>query len=85
MSTTNYKLTVRSANGCISSDSVVVVVSQVGLGAVLQGQLIYDNSSQTPLREGTVTLMPILPHQPFYNNPNRPHSKKRSGRISKKK
>jgi hypothetical protein len=49
-------LQVQAASGCFSLDTVVVVVSQAGQGVVLQGQLIYDNPGQTPMREGMITL-----------------------------
>lgn len=64
LSTTTYTLKVRSGNGCIASDTIVVVVTSAGQGRVLQGQLIYDNDDQTPIREGTVTLEPMIPPQP---------------------
>jgi hypothetical protein len=56
LSTTTYMLQVQAASGCFSLDTVVVVVSQAGQGVVLQGQLIYDNPGQTPMREGMITL-----------------------------
>ncbi|MFM7586189.1 MAG: hypothetical protein ACKO6M_04130, partial [Bacteroidota bacterium] len=66
-STTTYILNVRSTDGCHSSDTVVVVVAPGGQGAVLQGQLIYDNASQTPLRTGTVRLETITAPPPIPN------------------
>ena len=66
-STTTYILNVRSTVGCHSSDTVVVVVAPGGQGAVLQGQLIYDNASQTPLRTGVVRLETVAAPLPISN------------------
>lgn len=70
LSTTTYILSVQTSAGCRSIDSVVVVVSQFNQGAVLQGQLIYDNPGQTPIREGRVILMPLSAPIPVSNNDN---------------
>ena len=82
-STTTYILKVRTLYGCFASDTVVVVVAPGGQGAVLQGQLIYDNASQTPLRTGTVRLETIAAPPPIPNGVNRYLVKGLRNRVSK--
>ena len=82
-STTTYILKVHTLNGCFASDTVVVVVEPGGQGAVLYGQLIYDNASQTPLRTGTVRLETIAAPLPIPNGAKRYLFKGLRNRVSK--
>jgi len=82
-STTTYILNVRTLYGCFASDTVVVVVEPGGQGAVLYGQLIYDNASQTPLRTGMVRLETIAAPLPIPNGAKRYLFKGWRNRVSK--
>jgi len=88
LSTTTYTLSVQTATGCRSTDSVVVVVSQVNQGAVLQGQLIYDNPGQTPIREGIITLerfpAPMRNIEGAANSPIKRQAKRQAKRQKKR-
>ncbi|MHC1708242.1 MAG: cohesin domain-containing protein [Bacteroidales bacterium] len=54
--TTTYTLEVTDNRGCVSSDQVVINVTDVPFGYDITGFVTYDNSVSTPLNNTTVTL-----------------------------
>jgi hypothetical protein len=54
--TTTYTLQVTDSRGCVSTDEVVINVTDVPFGYDVTGFVTYDNAVSTPLNNTTVTL-----------------------------